>query len=405
MPARIYVLIDFNCGRYFTHHASYLNEYATFLQNYGESFEIWINDSADSEIDKVIKFPVKKILRSNQYGHTKNSNFKKFIVDKFVNIIGNFLKSHSTSSHLFLIFQHYFSKIYTRHAFLILRTLSRKQEEIILVLPTLEPIGYRLIKQVNRHFSEKFKYVVRISGSEFRGIFSYSDFHNELSEFIKSYEVTNIKIGVEVDAVKKLLISKKIPEHLIEWCPIPSNKVKLNSGYDKAKPMAIGFLGSARKSKGFELVPKIVDTLVSSDIKFKAYVQMPSFKWANVDKTVAEILKRTKFIELIDSKISEDELNNLLGLMDILVLPYDREIYRFAGSGILFKAADRHLPIITFEGVGFEWDITTFEIGETINRIEDIPEILTKLSFGVNTNFIKYNSARNIAIKKILQLD
>jgi hypothetical protein len=83
----IYILLDFSCGRFYTHHASYLQDYEKFLLSKGEDVEIWINNSADSEVFRMFNSKVKPILRSTLYSHTRKSNFKSFATNRFVTLV------------------------------------------------------------------------------------------------------------------------------------------------------------------------------------------------------------------------------------------------------------------------------------------------------------------------------
>jgi hypothetical protein len=72
------------------------------------------------------------------------------------------------------------------------------------------------------------------------------------------------------------------------------------------------------------------------------------------------------------------------------------EEYRFAGSGLLFHAADFGVPVISMFGVGFDWDIQEFSIGVLCNTYEEIPGLLQKLDRNqYRKSIIEYNLARN----------
>jgi hypothetical protein len=84
--------------------------------------------------------------------------------------------------------------------------------------------------------------------------------------------------------------------------------------------------------------------------------------------------------------------------MDLVLLPYSVEAYKYAGSGILYLAADLIIPIFGHEELAFAWDIQKFGIGETYS---DYTELAVKIKhfskFNYMPKIIKYNLERNLA--------
>ena len=86
----LFILFDFSCGRFYTHHSSYLKDYNDFLIANNKRTHIWVNTSADKEVLDVFPGNAKSILRSNLYSHTSKDNFKLFLVDYLVNLSERF---------------------------------------------------------------------------------------------------------------------------------------------------------------------------------------------------------------------------------------------------------------------------------------------------------------------------
>ena len=71
----LYILLDFSCGRFYTHHSSYLKDYFDFLVSRNYHTKVWVNTSADKKVLDLFGNDVSAILRSNYYSHTRRDNF------------------------------------------------------------------------------------------------------------------------------------------------------------------------------------------------------------------------------------------------------------------------------------------------------------------------------------------
>ena len=96
--------------------------------------------------------------------------------------------------------------------------------------------------------------------------------------------------------------------------------------------LKIGFIGSARKNKGFDLIPKILEGLKKSRIEFKAVIQLANFEWDEYPHTYKSLLKYTDQIEFLDGGCSENHILDALNQINFLVMPYSFESYKKSGS-------------------------------------------------------------------------
>lgn len=96
-----YLIIDFSCGRFYTHHSSYLKDYENFLSKAGFVPEVWVNSSADAEVLEFIGHNSKRISASPLYYHTKKSNLIKFILNKLILVFFS-VKSFQVCNQTFL---------------------------------------------------------------------------------------------------------------------------------------------------------------------------------------------------------------------------------------------------------------------------------------------------------------
>lgn len=170
--------------------------------------------------------------------------------------------------------------------------------------------------------------------------------------------------------------------------------------------ITLGFLGSARPNKGFDDIPKILDSLKANNIIFTALIQLPKFEWPEFRQTYNKLQKNhLNVVKFINSSISKENLDRKISSVDLIVLPYRFHNYQLAGSGILFLAADYKVPVASTNNLAFCWDIERFKIGFTF---EDESDFSFKLKYfsksSLQSNFEHYNDSRNVANLKFLRI-
>jgi hypothetical protein len=393
-----YIILDFSCGRYFTHHSAYLKDFYDFLISQGIEAEVWVNTSADLEILELFGDNVKACLRSNLYSHSMKSNFLRFLLDKLVNGGIDLKKSKVIKS--LLVF------IYTQSALREFKKNAKENLNLNLLFPTLDGLGLQFIKRVlNNHSNIISLVAIRVTNAETRGIFGENNSVEFLQELITLFP-KKIHLGYEVEAFKYFLESKKINSDYIFWSPVPYINRALPAQNPRGTELKVGFIGSARKNKGFDDIPEIIFALKQNNITSHFYIQLPKYKWPEFDRTFYNLSNTfNNCITFLECATSKTSLDNLMAEMDIVILPYRKTTYQLAGSGILFLAADFNIPIASYKDLAFNWDIEFFNLGFTFSNLD---ELISQLSKFNKSDFLKnfkiYNARRNDATKYFLKI-
>ena len=387
----IFVLFDFSCGRFYTHHSSYLQDYSDFLIANNKQPIIWVNTSADRSVLELFNCSSKAILRSNSYSHTRQDNFKNFVIDYLVNRSDK-VKIASVVS--FLV-----APYYLRSAVSEIKTLLKLQLPIKLVVPTLDGLGLRFILKILKLYSDQISLIsIRVTGAERRGIFGFDNSPEILKQLSLAYP-NKIHIGFEVKAFEEILLENEILRKNIFWAPMPYISRKngvINAKFDDGHHLKLGFLGSARPNKGFDSIPDLLNELEDHNVNFIAYIQLPNFKWPHYDITLSRLQKRhSKSIQFIAPGIDKSLLNQTIGLMDLIVLPYRLETYKIAGSGILFIACDYGVPLASTQDLALAWDIEHFKTGFLFTNASEFCSKIELLKHNqFRPNISTYNEAR-----------
>jgi len=396
-----YLLIDFNCAHESTHHWSSMVVYGEFIDNKGVNVEFWVPKYTHANISRVLLpiGPVKKILSSPQYGATK---LRKFPMAFLLQKIAAVSTKHGRANSLVGGFVRKLITIYCILPVLLKVVQENREFKLKLVFPTLDYMGIKLIEVIEDYLSDLDIFVRRM-GSETRSPFSNGD---ELTNFIKLIDNASrnrISMGIPTIGLLKEIKTGCEKPNQIHWSPLPPRFIpnKLTRVYEI--PLAIGFPGTAKKSKGYGKIPRILEQLSSEGIQLKVFLQGALYPWDGYLEIRKEILSSNHDVIELESVLSIPQYEILLSKLDLIVLPYESEFYTDADSGILYEAADREIPLFCEDNLGFSEEALTHGIGFSMNKIGNLREALEKaLSPQTNSNIKLYNSKRTEALEAFL---
>lgn len=375
--------------------------YGKFLENKNANFEFWtpkyINPDIERELSSITK--VLKILTSPQYGST---NFKQFPVAYSVAKIARIYRE-SLIRTPFLGNQ--IKRIVTIYcilpAFIRIARESRAAQ-LHLVFPTLDYMGIQLIRLIEGHLSGLTIHVRRM-GSETRSPFSTGE---ELANFIKLVESATkntIQLGIPTLGLLDEIKKKCTKPDQIHWSPLPPSLTKNSQRRNEKSVLNIGFPGTAKKSKGYSKIPKILNRLASEGIYVNVFLQKAMYPWNGYQETRSKIFSSSQSIHELESVLSVDEYQLLLNQLDLIFLPYERDAYLNADSGILYEAADLSIPIFCAEKLGFSDEAFLNGIGFEINENETMKkQIANAMSDQTQINLNDYNKKRSEAVDEFL---
>ena len=401
-PNIIYILLDFSCGRFYTHHSSYLRDYESYLNKFDLKCEVWINNSADEVLLNNMSSSTKPVLRSIMYSFDRHHNFLGFVRDKVISKFFLGLVKYRFPDTFIEFLKEIFAYSYYRSAIKRLNDVSGEFDEIVLIFPTFDALSFRLTKYITNKSRLPIKKIcIRVTGAEKRGAFSVASSEDQLLNL--ALEKSGIiNLGIEVNCYRELLVREDFESSRILWAPMPEVKRLVRENVSTVQDpgvIKIGFLGSARKTKGFEELPEIFSKLTANNVNFKAYIQLPNFFW-NESESVISLLQNdySNFVNFIPGGSPREMIDGFIAKMDLVVLPYSLDAYKNAGSGILYLAADLEIPIFAHEKLAFAWDIEKFAIGETYLDYDNLAFKLKNFNKSDYLHkLIRYNAERNSA--------
>lgn len=154
----------------------------------------------------------------------------------------------------------------------------------------------------------------------------------------------------------------------------------------KNKNFVVGFMGDARRARGFQYLPEIIKKLHNKNKTFKYIIQFSSISEDLLDtkEKLYELSKKNKNIKLIEKYCDYKEFRNILKKIDIMPIIHKSDEINKITSGTMYSCVSNQIPIVIPKGVNFMNEILKYKSYETSNSINDISVQINKISKNYN---------------------
>lgn len=391
-----YLIVDFSAGNIVTHHLNYVVTYAKFLENSGHKVKIVLPKY--TPIDKSLNnFKVFRVLQSREYRLEQSRISMLGMYDFFIRssgILGKIIE---------YIIGRITVKIYLLLAINeLIKIVQLEKSECTVIFPSADLMAIRLMDMsLKRRINIK-AFFVRINAVD-KNLIS-KNLNLDGLVLLDRLLVNNkqIYVGCETKSLIRLLRKRGEIYDPVCWIPLPSvSRIGISENRD-----IIGFLGGAKKRKGFDEIPQWIAKIKNVHPASLFIIQTSPFPWPGYEKTI-KALNRINNIELIPPIINNEELFKQISRCSYIITPYDRESYTLVGSSIFYYASDFLIPTISYYNLGFSDDIFEHECGVLVENISENFEV--DLSNNESreklvNKLIGYNSFRNSQNSLFLKL-
>ena len=205
------------------------------------------------------------------------------------------------------------------------------------------------------------------------------------------------------DHTHKLFIKNSISKKGIFKSNIPWS---FHSRKSKNKNHVMGYVGDARKSRGFHLLPQIIRKLEINRNSLSYLIQFSkvSDDLIETKKELYNLSKNNKKIKILEKYCNYSDFTNLLKKIDIMPILHDSNEINTITSGTMYTCIPYEIPMVFPKGTVFMKKILKYKSFEYAKDIKDFSEKILIIS--KNYNFYLKNMKFNSKIlKKILQND
>jgi len=388
--SRVFVIVDFNACQTTTHHLNYVTTYAKFLQSTGSIVKLILPKQLPFNISELNLYDVRRVLKSRSY----RLNRSRIGFDRIYLFV---LRRFNIGESLFITFieqkieDHFIKKAY-RH----ITDVLNENKNSVLFFPSIDLIALRFL---DYSFSrEKIKSNIFLRLNALEHFITNNANSNILTRVLEGNK--KIILGVETSKISSYLRETGIYSGEIFWAPLPYIR-----RYPKpTSEIIFGFLGGAKKRKGFDELPFWIETISQRVINAKFLIQQSPYHWPSYQDTL-KMLGELENVVLLPEKLSNEDFFHYISLCDFNIAPYSRESYKWGGSSIFYYASDFLIPTLTYKHLPFSDEIIQFKCGLFLEDVRSgfkatIFENISRTE--LEKGLINYNESRNQANKKFL---
>jgi hypothetical protein len=174
----------------------------------------------------------------------------------------------------------------------------------------------------------------------------------------------------------------------------------------KTKNHVIGFVGDARKARGFHHLPKMIRILEKKKYFFRYLIQFSKISDDLFDtrNKLYKLSKRNKNIKIIEKYCDYKEFRTILKKIDIMPIIHSANEINKVTSGTMYSCTSNEIPLVIPNGTLFMNKILKYKSFEKAKNLSEFANKLIKISkkYDYYLNNVKKNS--NI-LKNILDKD
>ena len=374
------------------HFLDYLIESTIYFQ---DKFNIiwFLNKNCDLKESYIPKnVEINKIIISNYYRRNKNKLFYFFeeiffFLKNFYDIFyftvhfikkKNFINFLKTLFSNYFIIPRYFKSFYfgvlnsnlNENDHILVQSCRRKDISCIYFFSNIEKIFPKIHLRVfyppKKRFKSFYFYLSKIENfMKEKKIFLYTE-HGYKEELFKN-EINN-----------KYLVNTVTP--------IFSFFERFHTNFT----LTIGFVGQARKDKGFHLLPELILKLEKKKINLNYLIQFTS---TNKDTEIYKnqllsIAKDNSRVKIINKYLDFKEYRNILSQIDIMPMLYDVKHLTMGNSGVIYSCITHEVSLVIPNDCSH---LKKFLIFKSYEEARNLDEYVEKIIFMKN-NFILYLS-------------
>ncbi len=168
----------------------------------------------------------------------------------------------------------------------------------------------------------------------------------------------------------------------------------------------IGFMGDARRARGFHLLPKLIKRLETKNKTFNYLIQFSKINDDLIEtkRELYKMAKNNKKIKIIEKYSDYKEFLGYLKKIDIMPILHNAKEINTVTSGTLYSCVPYEVPIVVPSGTEFMKNIQKFKSYEKAKNLNDFADKIHVIS--QNYSFYLKNMKLNSKIlKEILKKD
>ena len=231
----------------------------------------------------------------------------------------------------------------------------------------------------------------------FKGFFYYlKEIDNQLKSnraFVYLFSDSTFNLFIKNSIGKKGIFKSNIP-----W--------SFHTRKSKIKNHVVGYVGNARKARGFHLLPQIIKSLdkKSKSLKYLIQFSKASSELISIKNELVNLAKKNNKIKIIEKYCDYKEFRSVLKKIDIMPIIHEAKEINTITSGTMYSSLSHEIPVVIPKGTKFMKNILKYKSFENAKNLDQFANKILKISknYKYYLNNVKLNS--NL-LKKMLKND
>ena len=231
----------------------------------------------------------------------------------------------------------------------------------------------------------------------FKGFFYYlKEIDNQLKSnraFVYLFSDSTFNLFIKNSIGKKGIFKSNIP-----W--------SFHTRKFKIKNHVVGYVGNARKARGFHLLPQIIKFLdkKSKSLKYLIQFSKTSSELIPIKNELVNLAKKNNKIKIIEKYCDYKEFRSVLKKIDIMPIIHEAKEINTITSGTMYSSLSHEIPVVIPKGTKFMKNILKYKSFENAKNLDQYANKILKISknYKYYLNNVKLNSH---ILKKMLKND
>jgi len=232
---------------------------------------------------------------------------------------------------------------------------------------------------------------------KFKGFFYFlKEIHNQLKSnraFVYLFSDSTFNLFIKNSIGKEGIFKSNIP-----WS-FYTRKYKI-------KNHVVGYVGNARKARGFHLLPQIIKFLEkkSKSLKYLIQFSKTSSELIPIKNELVYLAKKNNKIKIIEKYCDYKEFRSVLKKIDIMPIIHEAKEINTITSGTMYSSLSHEIPVVIPKGTKFMKNILKYKSFENAKNLNQYANKILKISknYKYYLNNVKLNSH---LLKKMLKKD
>ena len=405
---RCFVILDYGASLSHTHHGRLIQSYLRLFEELAIDHAVFLPIGSKVHLKGQVA-KIRKCLLPSHHPASLNWRSPTTIISsiwrRWLSLVS---KQKLSDSRLLNLTR----TLLVRSTWIHIKSLFDEYKYVHFIFPTACPASFWFATELLRMKKNTAECYLRLTNTaESRGPLSRHFHLKEEIGLIISEHTDKVHFAFETRQYAETFLTYLSSIEITPPPPVPlmTRQHSSYSSKDRPQQINVGFLGTTQDHKGIETLAFLVkESLTRSSGCLHWKIQISNSSTAHYFETKLHEFVVSEQLEIYKGFMHELDFDQFMSSLNVLILPYNPNSYRFSASALLYRALDHLIPCICFAGSAFATEVSNFDLGDVVSTREEMVQTISRLNSSWHCskakNIESYNLLRLQANKDFLGL-